>query len=155
VLRHLLAKDWLLLALLSIPLCAVSFTVQYGITRMPANRVVVLFLSELVVAAVASYFLADEAMRLRDWIGASLEHWDGAGYPDGLRGERIPLPGKDGDELAGEGSESAKTPTEAGKLLAKFAEEYALKEKIPLADARRAVVKQHPDLDALRRGRAR
>ena len=70
-------------------------------------------------------------------------------------GERIPLPGKDGDELAGEGSESAKTPTEAGKLLAKFAEEYALKEKIPLADARRAVVKQHPDLDALRRGRAR
>ena len=66
------AKDWLLLALLSIPLCAVSFTVQYGITRMPANRVVVLFLSELVVAAVASYFLADEAMRLRDWIGASL-----------------------------------------------------------------------------------
>jgi len=66
------AKDWLLLALLSIPLCAVSFTVQYGITRMPANRVVVLFLSELVVAAVASYFLADEAMRLREWIGASL-----------------------------------------------------------------------------------
>jgi drug/metabolite transporter (DMT)-like permease len=73
--EHVLAIDaqgWLLLALLGVALCAVSFTVQYGITHMPANRAVVLFLSELVIAAAASYFLADEAMRLRDWIGAAL-----------------------------------------------------------------------------------
>jgi drug/metabolite transporter (DMT)-like permease len=66
------AQGWLLLALLGAVLCAVSFTVQYGITHMPANRAIVLFLSELVVAAVASYFLAGEAMELRDWIGATL-----------------------------------------------------------------------------------
>lgn len=29
--------------------------------------------------------------RVADWIGASLEHWDGTGYPDGLRGEAIPV----------------------------------------------------------------
>jgi drug/metabolite transporter (DMT)-like permease len=66
------AQTWLLLALIGVALCAVSFNVQYGITHMPANRAVVLFLSELVVAAAAAYFLAGEAMRLRDWIGAAL-----------------------------------------------------------------------------------
>jgi drug/metabolite transporter (DMT)-like permease len=66
------AQGWLLLALLGVALCAVSFTVQYGITHMPANRAIVLFLSELVIAAASSYFLADEVMRLRDWIGAAL-----------------------------------------------------------------------------------
>ena len=39
---------------------------------MPANRAIVLFLSELVVAAVVSYFLAGEAMQVREWIGAVL-----------------------------------------------------------------------------------
>lgn len=29
--------------------------------------------------------------RISEWIGASLEHWDGTGYPDGLRGDAIPL----------------------------------------------------------------
>ncbi len=66
------AQNWLLLALLGVALCAVSFNVQYGITHMAANRAVVLFLSELVVAALSSYFLAGEAMGLRDWIGAAL-----------------------------------------------------------------------------------
>jgi len=36
------------------------------------HRAVVLFLFELVVAAIASYFLAGEAMEWRDWIGAAL-----------------------------------------------------------------------------------
>jgi len=64
--------SWMLLALLGIVLCAVSFAVQYGIARVPANRAIVLFLSELVVAAIASYFLAGEAMQLREWMGAAL-----------------------------------------------------------------------------------
>ncbi len=64
--------SWLMLALLGLVLCAVSFAVQYGVTHLSANRAVVLFLFELVVAAVSSYFLADEAMGLRDWIGATL-----------------------------------------------------------------------------------
>jgi len=66
------SHSWLLLGLLGIVLCSTAFAVQYGIARVPANRVIVLFLSELVVAAIASYFLANEAMQLRDWIGAAL-----------------------------------------------------------------------------------
>jgi drug/metabolite transporter (DMT)-like permease len=66
------AQSWLLLALLGLVLCATSFAVQYGVAHLSANRAVVLFLFELVVAAVASFFLAGEAMDMRDWIGATL-----------------------------------------------------------------------------------
>ncbi|MDO8293843.1 MAG: DMT family transporter [Gallionella sp.] len=66
------AQALLILALLGIVLCAVSFAVQYALAHLSANRAVVLFLFELVVAAAASYFLADEAMQLRDWLGALL-----------------------------------------------------------------------------------
>ena len=66
------AQSWLILVLVGIVLCAVSFAVQYALAHIPANRAIVLFLFELVVAAVASYFLANEAMQLRDWIGALL-----------------------------------------------------------------------------------
>ncbi|MDD4963988.1 MAG: DMT family transporter [Gallionella sp.] len=60
------------LLLLGITLFAVSFAVQYGVTHLPANRAMLLFLFELVAAATASYFLAGEAMEWRDWIGALL-----------------------------------------------------------------------------------
>ena len=66
------AQTWLMLVLLGIVLCATSYTVQYALVYLPANRAVILFLFELVVAAASSYFLADEAMQLRDWIGALL-----------------------------------------------------------------------------------
>ena len=66
------APSWLLLVLMGLVLCAVSFAVQYGVTHLAANRAVVLFLFELVVAAVSSYFLAGEAMGWRDWSGAVL-----------------------------------------------------------------------------------
>lgn len=66
------AQAWLILGLLGIVLCAVSFSVQYALAYIPANRAIVLFLFELVVAAASSYFLADEAMQLRDWLGAAL-----------------------------------------------------------------------------------
>jgi drug/metabolite transporter (DMT)-like permease len=65
-------QSWLLLALMGLVLCATSFAVQYAVTHLPANRASVLFLFELVVAAVSSYFLAGEAMELRDWVGAAL-----------------------------------------------------------------------------------
>lgn len=64
--------DWLLLLILGGVMCAVSYAVQYGVTHLPANRAMLLFLSELVVAAVTSYFLAGEEMALRDWMGAAL-----------------------------------------------------------------------------------
>ena len=66
------AQAWLMLALLGIVLCATSYAVQYALVYLPANRAIILFLFELVVAAISSYFFADEAMLLRDWIGALL-----------------------------------------------------------------------------------
>ncbi len=66
------AQSWGMLVAIGIVLCAISFAVQYGIARVSANRAVVLFLFELVVAAVSSYFLAGEVMDAQDWIGAAL-----------------------------------------------------------------------------------
>jgi drug/metabolite transporter (DMT)-like permease len=72
---HLLEMDthtWLIFTLLGITLCATGYAVQYGITRLMSNRAMLLFLFELVVAAISSYLLADEAMQMRDWMGALL-----------------------------------------------------------------------------------
>jgi drug/metabolite transporter (DMT)-like permease len=63
---------WWLLVLIGLVLCATSIIVQYGLTNLPANQAIVLFLSELVFAAVSSYLLAGEAMGLREIIGAIL-----------------------------------------------------------------------------------
>ncbi|MGB4924222.1 MAG: DMT family transporter [Candidatus Nitrotoga sp.] len=63
---------WWLLLLIGLVLCAISFVLQYGLTYLPANQAIVLFLSELVFAAVSAYFLADEEMGLREVIGAVL-----------------------------------------------------------------------------------
>ena len=66
------ARSWVLLLLMGVVLCATAFTVQYGVTHLTANRAVVLFTFELVIAAISSYFLANEQMELRDCIGAAL-----------------------------------------------------------------------------------
>jgi drug/metabolite transporter (DMT)-like permease len=66
------AYNWLMLGLLGITLCATGYAVQYGVTNLLSNRAMLLFLFELVVAAISSYLLADEAMQLRDWLGALL-----------------------------------------------------------------------------------
>lgn len=71
-LQAISGENWLILGLLGIALCSCSFAVQYGVTHMPANRAMLLFLFELVIAAIASYFLAHEAMGLREWLGALL-----------------------------------------------------------------------------------
>ncbi|MGJ8620745.1 MAG: DMT family transporter [Methylophilaceae bacterium] len=49
-----------------------ALTVQYGVTHVPAARAAVIFLFELVVAAIAAYFLADEAMALNEWVGGAM-----------------------------------------------------------------------------------
>jgi drug/metabolite transporter (DMT)-like permease len=46
--------------------------VQYGVSKIEATRASVLFLFELVVAAIASYYLANEAMTIREWAGGAL-----------------------------------------------------------------------------------
>jgi drug/metabolite transporter (DMT)-like permease len=65
-------QSWMLLGLLGIVLCCSTFALQYAIANLSANRAIILFLFELVVAAISSYFLANESMQPRDWLGASL-----------------------------------------------------------------------------------
>lgn len=71
-LAHLEGQNMVLLGLLGVVLCAIGFAVQYGVTHLSANRAVLLFMFELVFAAVSSYFLANETMQLRDYVGATL-----------------------------------------------------------------------------------
>lgn len=61
-----------MMILMGLVLCATSFAVQYGVTHLSANQAAVLFLFELVVAAISSALLAAEVMSLRDWLGALL-----------------------------------------------------------------------------------
>jgi drug/metabolite transporter (DMT)-like permease len=61
---------WLLLAGVGIAIGSMTYAVQYGLARVPANQAIVIFLFELVVAAVASYFLSNERMGVQEWMGA-------------------------------------------------------------------------------------
>lgn len=64
--------NWLVMGAIALLLMAATFLVQYGITQIQASRAAVIFLFELVVAAIASYFLANEVMTLHEWIGGAL-----------------------------------------------------------------------------------
>ncbi len=64
-----------------VALLIATFTVQYGLIHVPANRAVVILLfelvvaalsSELVVAALSSHALAGEVMDFREWIGGAM-----------------------------------------------------------------------------------
>lgn len=65
-------QAWLLIALVGLVLLATNLFVQYGLTHTSANRAIVIFLFELVVAALASWLLAGEAMTLQEWLGGTL-----------------------------------------------------------------------------------
>ena len=66
------ATHWLLMFLIALLLLAATLFVQYGVTKMTATRASVLFVFELVVAAIASYYLARETMAINEWIGGGL-----------------------------------------------------------------------------------
>ena len=68
----LAAANFMLVGGVGLALIAMSLALQYGLARMPANRAIVILLSELVVAAFAAYFIAGETLRLHDWIGGGL-----------------------------------------------------------------------------------
>jgi drug/metabolite transporter (DMT)-like permease len=61
-----------LLAILALVILSVNFAVQYGLTRVSANRAIIIYLFELVVTAVAAWLLADEALTLKEWCGGSM-----------------------------------------------------------------------------------
>ena len=68
---HFALNHWLLMGLTALLLMAATIFVQYGVTQIAAARASVLFLFELIVAAIASYYLANEAMMINEWIGGS------------------------------------------------------------------------------------
>ena len=53
-------------------LLVTTLVVQYGVTHTPVTRASVIFLFELVVAALSSWWLAGEAMSLREWVGGAM-----------------------------------------------------------------------------------
>ena len=61
-----------LIAGIGLSLVAMSLALQYGLSRLPATRAIVILLFELVVAAVAANLLAGEVLRPQDWIGGAL-----------------------------------------------------------------------------------
>src|SRR5512143_2723686 len=61
---------WLLLVGVGVLIGSMTYAVQYGLARVPANQAIVIFLFELVVAAVAAYFLSEERMGVQEWVGA-------------------------------------------------------------------------------------
>jgi len=65
-------SNWMVVLLIALLLMAATLLVQYGVTQIPATRASVIFLFELVVAAVASYYLAHEVMDINEWVGGSL-----------------------------------------------------------------------------------
>jgi drug/metabolite transporter (DMT)-like permease len=64
--------NWLVMLLIAVLLIAATLLVQYGVTLIKATRASVLFLFELVVAAIAAYYLTDETMGINEWIGGAL-----------------------------------------------------------------------------------
>lgn len=57
---------------IGLALIAMSLALQYGLSRLPANRAIVILLFELIIAALAAYVFAGELMRPNEWIGAVL-----------------------------------------------------------------------------------
>jgi len=57
---------------IGIALVVMSLALQYGLSRLPANRAIVILLFELVVAALAAYLLAGEVLRPYEWFGGAL-----------------------------------------------------------------------------------
>lgn len=66
------ASVWLLLLGVGLAIGLMTLAVQFGLTHTPANQAIIIFLFELVVAAVASWLLANEALTLREWAGGAM-----------------------------------------------------------------------------------
>ena len=62
----------LLIGIIGIVLLITSVTLQYGLAKVSANRAAVILLFELIVAAIAAHYLANEVTRTQDWIGGAM-----------------------------------------------------------------------------------
>lgn len=68
----LIAPHLLLLAVVGVVLISTSMILQFGLSRLSANRAAVILLFELIVAAAAAHYLAGEITRTMDWIGGAM-----------------------------------------------------------------------------------
>ena len=68
----LAVAQWGLVLLTGVLLVLATMSVQYGLSHTPANRAIVILLTELVVAAISSWYWAGEEMTLREWLGGAL-----------------------------------------------------------------------------------
>ncbi|MFM9834654.1 MAG: DMT family transporter [Methylophilaceae bacterium] len=65
-------NHWLIMTIIALVLFFGTMLVQYGVTQIEANRASVIFLFELIIAALASYFLAGEVMTVHELVGGLL-----------------------------------------------------------------------------------
>ncbi|MEN9500918.1 MAG: hypothetical protein RI964_203 [Pseudomonadota bacterium] len=66
------ATTWWWLLGLAVGIGTVTYAVQYGVARISASQSSVIFLFELIIAAIAAYFLTQERMALQEWLGAGM-----------------------------------------------------------------------------------
>jgi drug/metabolite transporter (DMT)-like permease len=69
---HLDFNGWLLVSFVALVVFLVNPVVQYGLIYTSANRAIVIFMFEVVVGAVSAYWLADEAVTLREALGGAM-----------------------------------------------------------------------------------
>ncbi|MDP2795742.1 MAG: DMT family transporter [Sulfurisoma sp.] len=72
VLGGMTNTHWLLVAVIGIVLLAINLVVQFGLSNVPANRAIVIFMFELAVAAISAWLLAGEVMGLKEWLGGAM-----------------------------------------------------------------------------------
>ena len=66
------APHSLMIVVVGVVLMSTSIALQYGLSKLAANRAAVVLLFELVVAAIAAHYLAGEVSRVQDWIGGAM-----------------------------------------------------------------------------------
>ena len=68
------ATPYTMWILLGVGICigAMTLAVQYGLSHTAANRAILIFLFELVAAALSSWWWANETLSTREWIGAAM-----------------------------------------------------------------------------------
>lgn len=68
------ASTHTVLILLGVGVCIGTMTlaVQYGLSHTLANQAIIIFLFELIVAALSSWWWVNETLNLREWIGAAM-----------------------------------------------------------------------------------
>ncbi len=65
-------EAWGLLGLVGLLLLVVNLVVQFGLVHTPANQAIVIMLTEVGFAAIASWYLAGEALGLQEWVGGAM-----------------------------------------------------------------------------------